>query len=142
MAAGESLTVTVRFAPTVCGAQPCTITLGAAACTDVSLTGEGQDYGCSVTPASIDFGAVGVGSSADSTFTISNTGTCGTVTGTISESCADFEIVSGGGAFSLTPGNSRVVTVRFAPASAGAKSCTITLGSAHCSDFSCIGTGS
>jgi len=141
LAAGESLTVTVRFAPAVCGTRLCTIETGNGACTDVSCTGEGEDYGCSITPASIDFGAVPVGNSTDSTFTIANNGACGTVSGTIAESCSDFEILSGGGAFALTPGQSRVVTLRFTPTSVGAKSCTVTLSSMHCSDVVCDGTG-
>jgi hypothetical protein len=139
--AGDSVTVTVRFAPAACGTLPCTIETGNGACSDVSCTGVGEDYGCSVAPDSISFGDVPVGVSADSTFTITNTGACGTVIGTISESCADFEIVSGGGPFLLSPGQFIDVTIRFTPLSAGAKSCTITLGSAHCSDFVCDGTG-
>jgi hypothetical protein len=106
----------------------------------VSFTGVGEDLGCSVVPDSIDFGSIGVGGNANRSFTITHTGTCGTLTGFVDELCDEFEIVSGGGAFSLTPGQSTSVLVRFSPLTTGAKSCTITLGSMHCSDVACIGT--
>jgi hypothetical protein len=139
--AGDSLVVTVRFSPTDCGTRDCTITTGNGACANVSFTGEGQDYGCSVVPSSISFGDLEVGSTADTTFTITNTGLCGTVIGNISESCADFTIISGAGAFVLGPGEFLDVTIQFAPLSSGAKACTIQLGSAHCADVACDGNG-
>ncbi len=138
---GQSRVVTLRFSPTVCGTRSCTIDTGGNVCSDVSCTGVGEDYGCSVEPSSIDFGSITVGDYADTTFTITNTGACGTVTGTIAEACADFEILLGGGAFTLAPGELKTVTLRFIPATAGAKSCTITLGSDHCSDVQCDGLG-
>lgn len=95
---------------------------------------------CAVTPTSIDFGTVSVGSSKDTTFTIKNTGG-GTLGGSVSESCPDYSIVSGGGAYTLAGGESLTVTVRFEPASAGVKLCTIETGDALCSDVSCTGVG-
>ncbi len=142
LGSGQSRVVTVRFSPTTCGPRPCTIGTGSAICSDVSFTGQGEDFGCSVTPSYIDFGSVPAGSTADTTITVTNTGTCGTISGMISEGCGDFEILSGDGAFTLIPGQGRSITVRFAPASTGAKSCTITLDSPHCSDIVCDGVGS
>ena len=66
----------------------------------------------SVTPGSLDFGSVIVGSSADKTFVVRNTGG-GTLTGSVSAS-PPFSIVSGG-SFSLTRGKSQTVVVRFSP---------------------------
>ncbi len=66
----------------------------------------------SVTPLSQDFGAVNLGSSADRTFVVRNSGG-GTLTGTAS-AAPPFSIVSGG-AFSLTLGKSQTVVVRFSP---------------------------
>ncbi|UCF06228.1 MAG: hypothetical protein JSV33_04160, partial [bacterium] len=63
---------------------------------------------CAVTPTSIDFGTVTVGSSKDSTFTIKNTGG-GTLNGTVSEACADYDLISGGGPYTLAAGESLVV---------------------------------
>lgn len=69
----------------------------------------------SVAPASLDFGTVTVGSSADRTFSVSNVG-AGTLGGTATVS-APFSVVAGG-TYSLAAGQSQTVTVRFTPASA------------------------
>ena len=82
----------------------------------------------SVTPtAPIAFGNLAVGGSADQTLTVQNTSTT-SVTGTASVA-APFSIVSGG-SFSLVPGASQVVTIRFRPTTAGtfATSVSITAG--------------
>ncbi|MFQ5802402.1 MAG: choice-of-anchor D domain-containing protein [Candidatus Methylomirabilales bacterium] len=68
----------------------------------------------SVTPSSLDFGNVPVGSSADRTFTVRNTGG-GTLTGSASTS-APFSIV-GSASYSLTANASTTMTVRFSPTS-------------------------
>jgi len=95
---------------------------------------------CEVNPAGLDFGRVFVGDWKDSTFTIKNTGG-GSLTGTVSESCDHYSIVSGEGAYSLAADESLLVTVRFEPSSAGAHNCTIETGSALCSNVSCTGIG-
>ncbi|MEW6268883.1 MAG: S8 family serine peptidase, partial [Thermodesulfobacteriota bacterium] len=75
-----------------------------------------QQPAIGVTPASADLGAVAVGSSLDASFVVENAGG-GTLTGQAT-TAAPFSIVSGG-AYSLTAGQRQVVTVRFAPTSAG-----------------------
>ena len=95
---------------------------------------------CAVVPSSIDFGTVFTGSSKDSSFTITNNGG-GTLSGTVSEPCPHYSIVSGGGAYSLGAGQSVVVTVRFAPTVAGTRNCTIETGSGVCGDVACTGMG-
>jgi hypothetical protein len=69
----------------------------------------------SVTPASQDFGSVAVGSSADRTFTVQNSGN-GTLTGNASTS-SPYSIFSGS-QWSLGAGASQPVVVRFSPTSA------------------------
>lgn len=73
-----------------------------------------------------DFGRVPVGSSADRTFTVSNTGD-GTLTGSATTS-APFSVVSGG-SFSLGAGQSQMVTVLFSPTSTGTFMDTVTFSS-------------
>jgi hypothetical protein len=51
-----------------------------------------------------------------------------------------YQIISGGGSYTLQPGRSRMVTVRFSPSSSGTKTCTIQTGGA-CSNVSCSGAG-
>jgi hypothetical protein len=73
------------------------------------------------------------------TFDISNTGG-GTLSGTVSEACAEYSLV-GDATYSLTAGQSKTFTVRFAPTSAGVKNCTVETGNGACVDVSCTGTG-
>ncbi len=68
-----------------------------------------------VTPASLDFGDVPVGGSADLNFTVENNGG-GNLTGNASTS-GPFSIFSGDSY--LTTGQTQIVTVRFSPTSAG-----------------------
>jgi hypothetical protein len=93
---------------------------------------------CEVVPALINFGAVLPGSQTDTTFTITNTGG-GTLSGDVTESCNHYSILSGGGPFSLTNGQSIVVTVRFEPTMLGTHSCTIETGDDLCSDVDLTG---
>ncbi len=66
----------------------------------------------SVTPSSLDFGAILTRSSKEQNITVKNTGT-GTLTGAVSTS-NPFSVVSGS-SFSLAPGASQLITVRFSP---------------------------
>ncbi len=138
---GGSHVVTVRFSPASTGTRTCTIDLGEDACSEVACSGRGLSWGCYVAPGVLDFGKVECDSSSDLTFTVTNTGT-ETLSGTISESCDAFEIVSGGGAYTLVGGEPRDVTVRFTPTSRVPYSCSIDLGSDYCTSVSCTGEGS
>ena len=139
LGASETLIVTVQFAPGEKAVFGCTVTTGTN-CDDVSCTGTGLNPPeCELDPLDIDFGTVTVGEFKDSTFTVTNIGD-GTLTGTVSEACDDFEIVSGGGAYALGSGESVVVTVRFIPASSGLKECTVDAGTS-CPGAACSGVG-
>lgn len=95
---------------------------------------------CRITPSSLVFDTVAVGLTKDLTFTIKNTGT-GTLTGSVSESCPAYAIQSGGGSYSLTANQEKIVTVRFAPTSAGLQSCAVSLGATACESIGCSGMG-
>jgi hypothetical protein len=94
---------------------------------------------CLITPSAIHFGELMVGTSADSTFVVKNTGG-GSLTGSVTEACAGFSLVSGGGTFSLGAGKSKEVTVRYQPRAAGDDTCAVRLGTQFCPDLICIGT--
>ncbi|HSG26961.1 MAG TPA: hypothetical protein VLA34_00675, partial [Candidatus Krumholzibacterium sp.] len=83
---------------------------------------EQEPASCAVSPASIDFGIVDYGTYVDTTFSIENTGGV-ILAGTISESCDDFSIVSGGGSYSIGPDSIHVVTVRYEPSTRGVHGC-------------------
>src|SRR5262249_20617225 len=77
----------------------------------------------SVTPRSQNFGTVGIGSSADRSFVVQNTGG-GTLTGTVS-AAPPFSILSGG-SFSLPLGATQTVVVRFTPTASGVVSSNVS----------------
>jgi hypothetical protein len=137
---GDSRTVTVTYTGISCGLHHAAeLGLGTPSglCPSVMCYGETGGTGCHISPPGLAFGDVNIGSVMDASFTITNMG-CETLTGTVSESCPEFSILSGGGAYSLAPGAVRTVTVRFAPTSTGSKTCFVTAG---CGDVLCEGTG-
>jgi parallel beta-helix repeat protein len=92
---------------------------------------------CEVAPVAIDFGTVGMGGAADETFYITNKG-FGLLTGTVSETCDHYWILSGEGAFSLAPGETLWVEIRLKPADYGVHLCTIQTGTS-CANVACTG---
>lgn len=140
LTAGQVATVTVRFTPGAAGPAPCTIDTGNAGCADVTAAGSGvAPPACEISVTGLDFGEVLVGESADRSFTISNTGG-GVLEGTVSETCADFSIVSGE-AYSLAGGQRDTVVVRFTPGAAGPAECVIDTGNPTCADITATGVG-
>ncbi len=114
---------------------------------------DGRDYGvssediyaqrlytepCEIEPASLDFGTVEVGGYQDRSFTITARSP---LSGTVSESCDHYSIISGGGSFALDFGQVLEVTVRFDPTAGGTHLCTIETGDELCSDVLCTGNG-
>jgi hypothetical protein len=140
LAAGEERAVTLEYAPSATGAHACTLSAGAG-CPPLVSSGSAAVGECIVSPTTLDFGTINVGAtSASKTFTIRNPSAV-PLSGSVDESCADFSIVSGGGAFALAPGDSVSVSVRFAPTTGGALACTVSTGSAQCAGVGCAGTG-
>jgi hypothetical protein len=135
--AGETHDVYVKFNPTACGFYNCIIETP---CGIVECIGAVAGQACELSPSSLDFGTVAMGSYADRTFTLTNTG-CDPLNGEIIEFCPDFSIVSGGGPYALNPGDALTVTVRFTPATCGTTSCTVETISPTCTDVVCTGTG-
>jgi hypothetical protein len=137
LGAGEFVVVTVRFAPGTEGLKECAVGAGTD-CGDVACSGTGENPPeCQVEPTSIDFGTVTAGQDSDLVFTIENIGG-GLLTGDLSEACPYYEIVTGGGSYSLDAGQTREVTVRFSPILAGTFDCLIQTGT-DCANVSCVG---
>jgi subtilisin family serine protease len=102
------------------------------------LLGENQDPpALSVNPPAQDFGTVTVGSSADRTFVVQNTGG-GILTGTASTT-APFSIVSGG-SFNRGPNGTQNVVVRFGPTAPGVFTANVVFTS-NGGDFTVAVTG-
>ncbi len=94
---------------------------------------------CSITPSALDFGSVVAGSYGDATFTIANRGAVD-LRGTLGGDAGAFSIIQGGGDYTLAPGESLEVAVRYSPAAAGAHSGVIETGDDACTDVACTGT--
>ena len=95
---------------------------------------------CPAQPSALDFGGVPLGCFADASFTIRND-SVSTLTGDVTETCDYFDILSGGGPFSLATGESLIVNLRFEPTVMGNFSCTIGIGGAGYCDVYCTGEG-
>jgi hypothetical protein len=122
--------VVVRFTPGGVGAFTCELSLGGGLA-PVPLIGQAANQlpgsQCVVTPATLDFGSLAVGSSRFLVFKVKNPGTAPTALDVVSDR-PSFSVVSGGGPASLAPGDSLVVTVSFAPAAGGPDSCLVATG--------------
>ncbi|PYU97194.1 MAG: hypothetical protein DMG10_31415, partial [Acidobacteria bacterium] len=119
LAAGASQAVVVRFSPTATGTFTGNVSFtsnGGNVSPGVTGVGTASPPQISVTPASQNFGTVSVGSFADLTFTVQDTGGSA-LTGSASTS-APFSVVSGT-PFSLGAGTSQTIVVRFAPTATG-----------------------
>jgi hypothetical protein len=89
-----------------------------------------------VTPISLNFGYIPVGSTKDLTLMVKNAGG-GTMTGNATTS-APFSIVSGA-SYTLEPGQSQVVTVRYQPTSQGPHTGTVVFTGGSGATVSVIG---
>jgi centrosomal CEP192-like protein/HYDIN/CFA65/VesB family protein len=137
LSASQSRAVTVRFNPLTSGNKSCTVSLGCSQ--GVALSGVGTTAACALNPATLDFGSVTVGQSAEQKFTLQNASSA-TIAGTLSESCPAFAII-GASAYTLAAGQVDTFAVRFSPTQAGLQSCTIATGSPGCPQVTCSGTG-
>jgi len=133
--AGNSINVTVRFAPSSVGLISGQLTINSndpdenPVYVDLSGTGGGEPD-IDVNPLSYDFGTVDVGNHQDwSGLTISNTGNAALRVESITSDNSDFSIISPSFPQDITAGNSINVTVRFAPSSVGLISGQLTINS-------------
>jgi Abnormal spindle-like microcephaly-assoc'd, ASPM-SPD-2-Hydin len=91
-----------------------------------------------VTPASLSFGAVNVGSAADRSVTVRNSGG-GTLAGSAS-TAAPFSVV-GTASYALAANQTATITVRFSPTASGAASGALALTGAAGASVALSGTG-
>lgn len=93
----------------------------------------------SVTPESIEFGAVEVGDSSQRSFTVTNIG-AGILDGDATVAGDGFTVI-GGSPYSLSAGQSANVIIEFAPTSAGPFSATVRFSGGGSTTRSVTGTG-
>jgi hypothetical protein len=135
LAPGASRTLTLGFSPTSPGAvfQTLTLTHNATNQTspmNISVNGVGVSslINMEISPDPIDFGDVPAGQSATQTLTITNlSSSTGDLVGSFGNLSGPFSIISGGNPFTLAPGKSQSVILRFSPTSPGVFSQALSL---------------
>ena len=140
LAANQTATITVRFSPTASGAASGALALTGAAGASLSLSGTGATVApaLTVTPTSLSFGAVNVGSTADRSVTVRNSGG-GTLAGSAS-TAAPFSVV-GTASYALAANQTATITVRFSPTASGAASGALALTGGAGASVALSGTG-
>ncbi|HET6149696.1 MAG TPA: choice-of-anchor D domain-containing protein [Polyangia bacterium] len=137
LAPSNSCSLTVRFEPMAPGPVSSTleITASPGGAVTASLNGTGlAPASLVINPTAFTFASTVVaGSSANQTFSVTNTGGVAAGTGTSlvgvlgRTDAADFRLVTSNCAGILAPGNSCMIVVAFAPKSAGDKSASLTV---------------
>lgn len=130
--AGQSVSVTVKFAPTGAGTFNATASVTSNALNAVPnlvLSGDGTDNGgqLGLSPASDDFGSVVVGTKQSRTVTMTNSGTASVNISQVSISGGGFQMSGISAPLTLNPAQSTSFTVAFAPQATGAASGTVTI---------------
>jgi hypothetical protein len=130
IAAGASATFNAVFAPTTVGSLPGTITISSSASgspSTVALSGTGVQAAISLTPASVNFGSVAVGSTNSQTIRIGNTGT-GVLTITqASITGTGFTTTGLTLPLSINAGQTSSFNVQYQPSAVGTASGSITI---------------
>lgn len=130
LSAGQTLSLTVGFAPASTGNATGTLSIVSNATNSpasVSLSGTGVQPQIVVSPSSPGFGSLIVGKSTTQVVTIENPGTATLTVTQATLAATGFSITGLTLPLSVAPGTSSTFTLGFAPASAGTLSGTLTL---------------
>jgi uncharacterized repeat protein (TIGR01451 family) len=137
IAPNQSHNVTVRFQPSSVGSKSATLRFFSndpdESPYNVNLTGTGTGTAdIQASHNSFNFGSVSVQSTIQQIFVISNSNLASenlvvSSTGISGSNFTQFSIVSGGGSFSLAPGQTREILVSFTPSSIGFKEATLQI---------------
>jgi hypothetical protein len=129
--ASAMCTVQVGFTPTTTGVRAGTLSVASsvsASPLNLAVTGIGVQSHLNISPASLAFGTLNVGSASSLTLTLANTGTAA-ITGVALTSTSDFAVTSPCSFTTLSAGTSCSVTVTFTPTAGGARTGTLNLAS-------------
>jgi hypothetical protein len=136
ISAGQQLSLTVAFHPTMTGQASGAISIADDAITptvSLTLSGTGAAVASTlaVSPATLDFGDVKTGAtSASQNVTVMNTGSSSVTISKIATSGTGFAVVSGGGTpVTLAPAQSIILQAAFTPSSEGATTGSIVVSS-------------
>ena len=132
LAAGQSLSLAVNFAPASPGSVAGSVSIASTATnspTVISLSGAGVQPLLSVSPASLSFGNLLVGASSSQSVTIQNSGTATLTLTQASLSGSGYSLSGLALPLSLAPGASAAFNISFSPASAGSLAGSLSLAS-------------
>jgi hypothetical protein len=136
VAAGMTHNLVVHLAPSTEGLKTAVLRLATddpdEGIVDVLLNGSGTALvaDIAILPESHDYGSRAVGTTTTQSFIVSNSGTKNLIVGSLTLSGSDaqsFAVVSGQAGFTIAPGASRPLEIRFSPVTPGPKSATLTI---------------
>ena len=136
IAAGQSSTFNVRFAPESAGSISGGINLSSNALNSpatiaVSGTGVAGTTTLSASPAAVAFGNVNAGTSANQTVTVTNTGNSPATISQVSVAGANLTASGISAPLTLAPSQTAILTLKYSPAAAGSLNGLITLTNAQ-----------
>ncbi len=149
LAAGQSLTFNIQYAPTAAGNVTGSVSIASNAPNSpatiaLSATAVAATRTISVNPTSLSFGSITNGNSAVQSFAVTNTGNSSVAISGVSLTGTGYSIVSGAGAVTLAPNQGTFVNIQFAPTAAGAANGSVNITSnatGSASSVSLSGTG-
>lgn len=131
---GQTATAQVQFAPQSAAAAAGSLTVTSDASNSpltVSLTGSGvaATHLLGVTPTSVSFGSVNIGSSGSSSVTLKNNGNSDVTISSVAVTGAGFSTSGMTAGTILTPSQSVALDIAFTPAAAGSITGSVSIGS-------------
>ena len=132
LAASQSSTFSVQFAPTAGGSASGSISFvsnapGSPTTLTLSGTGEASGAALSASPSSVAFGSVVIGNNSSQTVTLKNTGTSSISISQVAVSGSAFAVSGISAPLTLTGGESTSFPVTFTPTASGAVSGSVTV---------------
>ncbi len=131
LAADTSCTEQITFTPTQTGPRTGTLAIATSLSTlpiNAPLTGTGTQSQLTITPTTLNFGSIALGSSAALTLTLANTGTAPITNLTLTPT-GDYAVTTPCTTNTLTPNSTCQITLTFAPTALGARDGTLIINS-------------
>lgn len=132
IAPGQSASFTAVFAPKSSGAATGSVSVASDAAgspTTAALSGSGVAAQASVTPASVNFGNVMVGTRSTAVLTMSNSGGAAVTVAQVSASGSGFSVTGPSLPLTLTSGRAASFAVAFTPATAASSTGSVSISS-------------
>ena len=132
LGAGQSTSFVAKFSPTSAGSVSGSVSLsnnGPNSPVTVALTGSGNATApqLTISPASVSYGSVAVGSSAPQTITLTNSGNAPLTVAQATASGAGFSVSGASWPMTINAGSNASFTATFAPTTAGAATGSISV---------------